>query len=93
MAAGTLYGGEQRMAIRWPYKLIQRPKENRLALFDLQRDPEEKEDLIQTHQEIAETLAAELDLRMEDISSGAQSEGVELDAEMLKHLRELGYLK
>ena len=93
MAAGTLYGPEQRMAMRWPYKLIQNPKSGDLALFNLEKDPEEKNDLIETHLQLAQELAAELDQRMKSISSGPQSEGVELDDEMINHLRELGYVE
>jgi arylsulfatase A-like enzyme len=93
LAAGTLYGVEKRMAIRWPYKLIQQPKDGHLQLFDLEKDPEEKIDLIGSHLQIAQALAAELDQRLFSISSGSQGEGVEPDEEMQKHLRELGYLE
>ena len=93
VAAGTLYGPELRMAMRWPYKLIQNPKTGKLALFNLEKDPGEKNDLIETHRQLAQRLAAELDHRMISISSGPQREGVELDDEMIKNLRELGYVE
>ena len=93
VAAGTLYGPEQRMAMRWPYKLVQHPQTGDLALFNLEEDPEEKNDLIETHRQLAQELAAELDHRMNSISNGPQGEGVELDDEMINALRELGYVE
>jgi arylsulfatase A-like enzyme len=93
VAAGTFSGAEQRMAMRWPYKLVQQPEAGKLALFNLADDPEEKNDLIESHGEIARELARELDLRMHSIENGPPRKGVELDAEMIEDLRELGYVE
>ena len=64
-----------------------------MALFNLEKDPAEKNDLIESHRQLALELAKELDERMDSISNGPQGEGVELDDEMIEHLRELGYVE
>ena len=41
----ALYESEQRGVIAWPYKLLQRPAENLVEIYNLERDFEERKDL------------------------------------------------
>lgn len=91
VAAGTLYGPEKRMAIVWPYKLIQQPGKEALQLYNLELDPSEKKDIAGANQEMAKEMAEELDRRMYSIAHGPQGAGAEYDEGMLSGLEELGY--
>jgi arylsulfatase A-like enzyme len=93
MAAGTIYGADQRMALRWPFKLIQHPESGELQLFNLQHDPSEANDLSEIQSELAAELAAELDGHMLPTRTATQSDGVEMGDEMVEDLRELGYIE
>jgi len=93
VAEGILYGPELRTAIRWPYKLVERPSDGQLLLFDLEKDPEERTDLSETHSQLALELRAELERRLSASATGTHREAVELDAQMIEDLRELGYVE
>ena len=91
VAEGTLYGPELRSAILWPYKLIERPEDGVLLLFDLEQDPLELTDLSASRPELTERLAGELQRRIESSARGTRREAVELSDEMVEELRALGY--
>jgi len=96
VAAGTLYGPEQQMALRWPYKLVLRPASGDRMLFNLENDPDERNDLSETHGDLAQQLATELNQRMQALQLGdddAKREEATLDSETIEGLRELGYVE
>jgi arylsulfatase A-like enzyme len=93
VAAGTLYGPDQRMALRWPYKVIFHPASGAQMLFNLEDDPDEKNDLSETHAELAQQLVAELNQRLQFSDHGTKGEEAILDDQMIKELRELGYVE
>ena len=75
---------------RW--KLIWAEEENRLELYDLETDPEEKVDLAMERPDQAATLKAELEVWL---ASQPRSRGgdVLLDAESRRKLQALGYVE
>ena len=75
---------------RW--KLIWAEEENRLELYDLETDPEEKVDLAMERPDQAATLKAELEVWL---ASQPRSRGgdVLLDAESRRKLKALGYVE
>ncbi|MFT4709963.1 MAG: arylsulfatase A-like enzyme [Planctomycetota bacterium] len=91
VAAGTLYGPEKRMAIVWPYKLIQLPGKKVLELYNLESDPGETKDVSNANRVLTWEMAEELDRRMYSIAHGPQGAGAEIDASMKSGLEELGY--
>ena len=91
VAAGTLYGPEKRMAIVWPYKLIQKVDSGVLALYNLEDDPGEKNDIIDSNRELASEMAEELDHRMYNIAHGPQGAAAEVTDDMKDGLDALGY--
>ena len=90
IAENSLYGNQRRAIVEWPYKLIVDVEEPGASLYDLQRDPAEREDLAASRPEVAERLAAALARRP---SASGDGQPVELDAETKKELRALGYLR
>jgi arylsulfatase A-like enzyme len=90
VAAGTLYGEEQRMALRWPYKLVLHPASGKRALFNLAEDPGEKHDLSEQQGDRAQRLANALNQQMQ---FDEHREEAVLDSEMIEELRELGYVE
>ena len=73
---------------QWKYIQTTRPE-----LYDLQKDPEEQTNLIETHPQQARSLKDHLSHVLEQ--TVRQREGQEdtpLDAELLRHLRSLGYV-
>ena len=88
--------GDQLYSVRTPrWKFIQRTSNQRLKLFDLQRDPSERRNLAAQHPELSAALLAEL----EDWRSGClqldlgSRQDVELSEKMLEELRALGYVE
>jgi arylsulfatase A-like enzyme len=90
IAENSLYGDPRRAIIEWPYKLIVDVEQPGAALYDLERDPAEREDLAASRPEVAERLAAALAKRP---AAALDRPPVELDAETRKELRALGYLR
>ena len=93
LAEGTLYGPERRAAVRWPYKLTQKPWADEVALFDLSTDFSETRDLAGERPEIAQRLTADLRAVLDDVEFDAAAEEAELDPETLESLRSLGYIQ
>jgi len=90
IAENSLYGHQRRAVIEWPWKLIVNVERPDVALYHLERDPEEREDLAAAHPEIVARLEAALDERAPPALEQAP---VELDAETRRELRALGYLR
>jgi choline-sulfatase len=93
LAESTLYGPERRAAVRWPYKLTQKPWTDEVALFDLSTDFSETRDLAGERPEIARRLTAALRAVLDDVEVDAAAEEAELDPETLESLRSLGYIQ
>lgn len=76
------------------YKLIHESKQDRYALYDLERDRLEQVDISTEQPEVAAALRATLLQRYEEPlpASGARPPRVELSDEEIKRLRALGYV-
>jgi arylsulfatase A-like enzyme len=92
VAERVLYGRENKAAVRWPWKAIFTPgADDEVALFDLEADPGERQDLARVRPEVAARLK-ELLQALE--RAGAQADGgaAALDPETERELRSLGYI-
>ncbi len=86
-----LYGAEETALVRWPWKL-RRERGSRASLFDLGRDPHERNDLARQRGDVAQRL----DAALQRCTAGAPAAGAaatELDAELEEELRSLGYIE
>jgi arylsulfatase A-like enzyme len=90
VAENSLYGDQRRAIVEWPYKLIVDVENPDVALYDLERDPAELENLAASKPEVTERLAGALARRAAPALDRAP---VELDAETRSELRALGYLR
>jgi arylsulfatase A-like enzyme len=90
LAENSLYGDQRRAIVEWPYKLIVNLEQPGLELYDLERDPAEREDLAAARPEVAERLAGALAERAPQATDRAP---VELDEETERELRALGYVR
>ncbi len=90
VAENSLYGDQRRAIVEWPYKLVIDVEQPDVALYDLERDPAERENLAVERPEVAERLTKALARRAPHERSGAP---VELDADTRRELRALGYLR
>ena len=76
------------MSKRWKYIQTTRPE-----LYDLQKDPGEQTNLVETHPHRARILKDRLAQILEQtVRQGEGHENAPLDAELLRHLRSLGYV-
>jgi arylsulfatase A-like enzyme len=90
VAEGTLHGPERRALVRWPWKLVE-VEGGAPGLFDLERDPREKEDLAASQPERLRALGEEL-ARLR-ARTGPSAPTPQLDERMRSQLGELGYLE
>ena len=86
-AHGALAARPARAVVAWPWKLIDLGDE--LRLYDLSRDPGEREDRSRADPELAEELRALLPAFGEPVAGGGAAAS---DPELLDQLRKLGYL-
>ena len=90
IAAGTIYGADQRSITRWPFKLIvtdgAEPK-----LYDLASDPGEQHELSASHEMLRIELEAEL-ARLGTTRAEEDVPALELDEEQREALKGLGYV-
>ena len=93
VASGVLYGPALRSGIRWPHKLIERPEDGKLLLFDLVADPAEQFDLSTSLPDKARALRDELRTTTEAYGANTRRETVNLDSETEERLRALGYVE
>jgi len=91
VAEGILYGSEKKAAVRWPYKLIVDREDGTEELFDLRQDPAEKQPL--TAPERVAELREQLELALAAASQGVTLHQLELDEELQRRLRALGYIR
>lgn len=95
-AEGNLYGPELKTTLRWPYKLVKpRGKDAPARLYDLARDPHEKNDLAAARPELVEELLGELRATIKEARTIRKSlrDEAQLDEETRERLRSLGYVE
>jgi arylsulfatase A-like enzyme len=91
-AEGTAYGPELKAGIFWPYKIIVNTRRDRMWLFDLESDFAERK-ASESRQALAASLRERLELRLLASSQGVTYHETELDPELLRQLRSLGYIR
>jgi arylsulfatase A-like enzyme len=93
IAHTNLYGPELQALVQWPYKLILHTETGRYALFNLESDPRETEDLSETQaRRLSDLLARLRTMLPPETPSAADQREVELDEDIRRELRSLGYL-
>jgi len=92
VAEGVLYGSEKKTGILWPHKIIVDPEDNRVELFDLEADFGESSPL-PAGTDTAQRLLDLLELRLLASRQGVTYEQIELDPELRRRLRSLGYIR
>lgn len=90
-AESILYGTEQKVLLRWPYKLVLDVVTGERRLFDLAHDPGEREDLAAVHEEIADRMEATLRRRLL-AETDVRGEAPTPDPATLRELEALGYV-
>jgi arylsulfatase A-like enzyme len=94
VAEGNLYGPERKALIRWPHKVVLNIVTRERKLFDLEADPEEKEDRAKEQVALLNSLLSELQAELRSATrERVQSQAAELDAATRDQLRALGYLE
>jgi arylsulfatase A-like enzyme len=91
VAERLLYGPDEQALIRWPWKL-QLHQNGNTALYDLDRDPNERIDVAAGEAKLVRRLLAELSACTAD-RAGPATAPVELDPEAERQLRSLGYVE
>jgi arylsulfatase A-like enzyme len=98
IAEGTLYGPDLKAIVRWPHKLFMETLDpSKVHLFDLEADPEERENLAASEPALVDRLMTEL---MATVQEAALQRGAsrklrreaEVSEETRQQLRSLGYL-
>ncbi len=92
VAENTLWSSEQKVLVRWPYKLILHEKTGRRQLYDLAKDPHEQDDLAASRTETADLLERALEDRLSSTDSQPSRESIIISDETEQELRSLGYL-
>lgn len=93
IAERLLYGPETKVIVRWPFKVIARAKTGSTLLFDLQADPGERHDLAAERPEQVRELLGALAEKLAAAAALGAAAGVELDDQLLRRLRALGYIR
>ena len=92
VAEGTLYGPELKAGLVWPHKVIVDKKRSRNWLFNLDEDFGETAGR-QRGGELVQSLVQLLELRLLASGQNVQLETMELDPELRRQLRSLGYIQ
>jgi len=92
VAEGALWGPDTRAGIAWPHKVILDLESGQARLFDLISDPGEQQDL-GGDSALAGTLLERLEMQILASARNVRHQGVELDPEMVRRLRSLGYIQ
>ena len=88
-----MYGPETKAIIRWPHKAILEIDSGAAMLFDLAADPGEHNDLATRHPEELRALLGELSDRLAEAKELGVGVQAELDEDLLRRLRALGYIR
>jgi arylsulfatase A-like enzyme len=92
VAEGALWGPDLRAGIAWPRKVILDVDSGEVRLFDLRNDPREMVDLGDDPALVADLLER-LEMQLLAASHDVRHQAVELDPEMVRRLRSLGYIQ
>jgi arylsulfatase A-like enzyme len=92
IAEAPLYGPRAKAIVEWPYKAILDLESGEARLFDLSADPGERNDLAAARPEELRGLLGVLADRIAAATPG-ESAPAELDPELLRRLRALGYIR
>jgi len=93
VAEHTLYGGERKAALAWPWKLHWANGGAELALFDLARDPGERTNILSDHETDAQPLLDALRASAERDTAAAKRADTAIDEQTRARLHELGYIE
>lgn len=85
---------ENKALIRWPHKAIVDLEAGTLLLYDIARDPGERDDIAARNPDLADELASALRLRVTEAAlARSEGPGVTLDDKTVRDLRALGYIQ
>jgi arylsulfatase A-like enzyme len=88
------YGGVKFVAARrGPWKLIHGEQTRQQALFDLERDPDERVNLVRKNENVARELLAAIEGRKGRIAEAPELDDEELERRRIQELRKLGYVE
>lgn len=90
-AESILYGSEQKVLLRWPYKLVLDVETDERRLFDLSRDAAERRDLSAELDDLADRMEAALRRRVAE-AEGRRGEALTPDETTRRELEALGYV-
>jgi arylsulfatase A-like enzyme len=93
IAERLLYGPETKAIVEWPDKAIVEIDSGRAQLFDLQIDPGEQDDLAAGDPELLARLLTEMSDRLAEAEAAGAAPGTDLDEDLLRRLRALGYIR
>lgn len=93
IAERLLYGEETKAIVRWPRKAILQVASGNAMLFDLAADPGEQHDLAADRPDELAALLGELGERLAAAESLGVGVEAELDEDLLRRLRALGYIR
>ncbi len=98
IAEGTLYGPDRKAIVRWPHKLsVETLDPSQIHLFDLESDPQERENLAAREPELAQELldalmASAQEARLQRGRQPHERQEAEMSEATREQLRSLGYL-
>jgi len=87
------YGPETKAIVSWPYKAILDIEAGSAKLFDLATDPAERDDLAGVRPAQLSELLTELSDQLIEAQAFGVATGAEIDEELLRRLRALGYIR
>jgi len=93
IAERPLYGPRTKAIVRWPHKAILEIDSGAAMLFDLVADPGEHDDLAARRPEKLRALLGELSARLAEAKALGVGVQAELDEDLLRRLRALGYIR
>jgi len=93
IAERLLYGPETKAIVEWPDKAIVAVDSGRAQLYDLQADPGEHDDLAAGDPELLARMLNDLTDRLAEAEAAGAAPGTDLDEDLLRRLRALGYIR
>ena len=92
VAEGLLYGPDTKTIIDWPFKAILELESGRVQLFNLDEDPAEEHDLASGGKMLGDMIQTLSGILVDARNNNGAAE-VELDADLSRRLRSLGYVR
>jgi len=93
VAERQLWEPEMAAIVSWPFKAILDIDNDRAMLFDLAADPGERDDLAAARPDEMGGMLKELGDQLIEAQVHGVATGAEMDAELLRRLRTLGYIR